>query len=718
MIGAAAVTAALLALPAANAGTAPMTISLGSGATFPARTLVLSAPAGVHVSVPEMYVWENGGPVNNLSVTPLANANAGDFGVVLVIDQSASMGGAPLARAMGAARALARQRTGKQELGVITFDSHPTTLLPLTSDPFAIGNALRPTPRTGNGTHILPALTLALKQLADANIADGAVILLSDGAATGSVGNLTPQSIATAARSQHVRIFTVGLRDRSSNPGALRRLARLGSGEFTAATGAQLSQIFTNIAASLTRSYVVRYRSIVSAGQQVAVKVHLNGVSAPALLSYYAPAASTSPAGSGAGSGSGSGSGSGTPSPSTSSPGTSNPGASKPGASKPGASQHKPGGTHGGAPYQASNSAPPLPSLPPGQWPRQHQPQRLTALPSFATPATGWQPAPPAPHSFWSSSLAALVVGGGCALLIAIAIAIVLFSRPDRRGLRIRVNSFLAVARAEPIDPASANEPSGLLGRFLARSQRWPAFVELVHTARKERSALALVKRWTAVSAVVAVVLVEVSGATILGLLVLLASPFLLKAWVGRGARKQRIAFSDQLPSNLQDLAGAMRAGRSLVGAIAAVAETAVEPVKGEFERAVTDERLGLPLEETIEAIGIRMEAKDMEQVALIAALHRSSGSNAAEALDRVAESARERADMIREMRALTGQARMSCWVLSGLPPAMLAALSVLAPSYSHPLFHTPAGIVLLVIGTGMVFSGWKVMNKITNPEG
>ena len=256
------------------------------------------------------------------------------------------------------------------------------------------------------------------------------------------------------------------------------------------------------------------------------------------------------------------------------------------------------------------------------------------------------------------------------------------------------------------------------MGRLLRSSHRWPAFVELVHTARMRQSALSLVKRWTVGSALVAVVLVEVTGTTALGLLPLLAGPFVLKAWVSRGARKQRAAFSDQLPSNLQDLAGAMRAGRSLIGAIAAVAETAVEPVKGEFERAVGDERLGMDLEETLEAIGTRMGAKDMEQVALIAALHRSSGSNAAEALDRVAEGARERADMIREMRALTGQARMSCWVLTGLPPAMLVALSVLAPSYSHPLFHTPAGIVLLVIGTGMVFSGWKVMNKIINPEG
>jgi tight adherence protein B len=160
-----------------------------------------------------------------------------------------------------------------------------------------------------------------------------------------------------------------------------------------------------------------------------------------------------------------------------------------------------------------------------------------------------------------------------------------------------------------------------------------------------------------------------------------------------------------------------MRAGRSFVGAIAVVADTSAEPMKGELERALTDERLGLPIEDTLEAIARRMDAPDMEQIALIAALNRNSGSNVAEALERVAGSARERADLAREMRSLTGQARMTSWVLSALPPAMLVTLSLVAPSYAHPLLHTTLGIVLLVIATLMVVAGWAVMTRIVNPE-
>jgi len=145
------------------------------------------------------------------------------------------------------------------------------------------------------------------------------------------------------------------------------------------------------------------------------------------------------------------------------------------------------------------------------------------------------------------------------------------------------------------------------------------------------------------------------------------------------------------------------------------VGESPEEPIKSELERAIRDEQLGLPLEESLEAIARRMDAEDMDQVALVAALNRRSGSNVAEALDRVAEGARERADLRREVKALTGQAKMSSWVLTGLPPLLLIGISVISPAYAHPMFHTTIGIGLIIVSALMVFTGWKIMNKIIN---
>ncbi|HTX46540.1 MAG TPA: type II secretion system F family protein, partial [Solirubrobacteraceae bacterium] len=316
--------------------------------------------------------------------------------------------------------------------------------------------------------------------------------------------------------------------------------------------------------------------------------------------------------------------------------------------------------------------------------------------------------------TFWNSSLAPLAVAGVCALLLALALLIALSRRRAGGTVQRRILTHIDIAQGGPADARSAPGP---LERLLTRRPWWPGFVEMMQAARIKRSPIELVRRSAVIALILAVLLALITGLPILGLPVLVLAPFVVHWLVARGARKQRKLFGEQLPTNLQDLAGAMRAGRSFVGAISVVAETSAEPMKGELERALSDERLGLPLEDTLDAIGRRMQSKDMEQIALIAALNRNSGSNVAEALDRVAEGARDRADLAREMRSLTGQARMSSWVLSGLPPAMLIGLSVIEPQYARPLLHTTLGIVLLVVATLMVVTGWAVMRRIVNPE-
>ena len=57
----------------------------------------------------------------------------------------------------------------------------------------------------------------------------------------------------------------------------------------------------------------------------------------------------------------------------------------------------------------------------------------------------------------------------------------------------------------------------------------------------------------------------------------------------------------------------------------------------------VADERLGAPLEEALESLARRMRNRDVEQVALLARLHRETGADAAEMLDRVVGTVRER---------------------------------------------------------------------------
>lgn len=281
----------------------------------------------------------------------------------------------------------------------------------------------------------------------------------------------------------------------------------------------------------------------------------------------------------------------------------------------------------------------------------------------------------------------------------------------------MRVGTFVEMAAAEsPVadSPAVPQVPSRSIVHRLENSDRWRAFALDVEIAHNRRSPIELVKRALLLALVSAALLVLLTGSGLFALVPLVGWWFVLRKMMARAADKQREKFRVSLPGYLQDLASAIRVGRSLVAALTVVAESAEEPTKSELERVVTDEALGRPLDLALEAVAKRMDAPDLDQVALIAALNRRSGSNVAEALDRVSEGARERQDLKREVKALTAQAKMSSWVLTSLPGVLLLALSVVSPVYAYPLFHTTMGIVLLVVGAGMVFAGWKALKKIT----
>ena len=195
----------------------------------------------------------------------------------------------------------------------------------------------------------------------------------------------------------------------------------------------------------------------------------------------------------------------------------------------------------------------------------------------------------------------------------------------------------------------------------------------------------------------------------VLGVLV----PVLIRAEISRRATRTRRTFGEQLPDNLEVLGSALRAGHSLVGAMSIVVDEAAEPSRKEFRRIVTDEQLGIPLEETLELTARRMDSRDVEQVAIVAVLQREAGSNMAEVLDRVVENIRARQDILRLVRTLTAQGRLARWILSLLPVFILVAILLINPDHLQPLFHRATGQVALVMASIMVIIGSLIINKI-----
>ena len=143
-------------------------------------------------------------------------------------------------------------------------------------------------------------------------------------------------------------------------------------------------------------------------------------------------------------------------------------------------------------------------------------------------------------------------------------------------------------------------------------------------------------------------------GSPVFGIFGLLVPLFVHNSIKAKLARKRRLFF-EQLPDTLQIVASALRAGHTIVGALAVVSSESPEPTRGEMQRVVADEQLGVPLETALERVAARMASREFEQVAIVAGLQREAGGNAAEVLDRVGR--RPRGIELRQLvRSLTAQ--------------------------------------------------------------
>ena len=208
-------------------------------------------------------------------------------------------------------------------------------------------------------------------------------------------------------------------------------------------------------------------------------------------------------------------------------------------------------------------------------------------------------------------------------------------------------------------------------------------------------------------------VLVVTRNLLIAGIVVLLGTvgPFL---YLSVRASRRQAKFEEQLPSTLQLLSGALQAGHSLQQAVDTVVHEAGDPIAGEFQRVLTEARLGRPLEEAFEAMAKRTNSVDFTWTVMAIRLQRQVGGNLAEVLNTVSQTIRDRYTLKRQVKALSAEGRLSSLILSVLPLLMFAALLIFNPRFLRPLFTTTMGIMLMGGAAVLMIFGVFWLKKIT----
>jgi tight adherence protein B len=185
--------------------------------------------------------------------------------------------------------------------------------------------------------------------------------------------------------------------------------------------------------------------------------------------------------------------------------------------------------------------------------------------------------------------------------------------------------------------------------------------------------------------------------------------------WVMFKRSRRFAAFEKILPEALELMVSGLRAGHSLLAAIALVSKECQEPVRGEFKICFEEQNYGLELKSALENLLNRVPLQDMKITAAAIIIQKESGGNLAEVLDKTAAVIRDRFRLRRQIQVHTAQGRLTGWILTCLPIGLGFILYLVDPALISILWKNPVGVKMLWTAAVMIAVGGFVINQIVS---
>jgi tight adherence protein B len=244
----------------------------------------------------QLSVTVDGQPVSNLEVAPLGESSV-PVGVVLVIDTSGSMEGAPIEQAKSAATSFVDQKRPEDSIAIVTFADTAAVLTGFTTNADDLKARIDSITADGE-TAFNDGVILGIQQfdtLAD-NVLQN-MIVMSDGEDTASTAS-TEDALA-AVEGSDARVFGVALESPDFNPDAVAAVAEAGGGLFLSTPDpAQLSALYGQIGREINNTLVARFVSPISTpGEAEFVAAYPGGLSSTVAfpVSGYATTTTAAP---------------------------------------------------------------------------------------------------------------------------------------------------------------------------------------------------------------------------------------------------------------------------------------------------------------------------------------------------------------------------------------------------------------------------------------
>jgi tight adherence protein B len=299
-------------------------------------------------------------------------------------------------------------------------------------------------------------------------------------------------------------------------------------------------------------------------------------------------------------------------------------------------------------------------------------------------------------------------------IMVGYGFAGVLFSRrqiEEKRLIKRRDNVLRQHIQAQPIDIRLFARAADTDIPFKTRVVSWFG-VDL------ERPEICPFPWWLVVAGTAVVAEVAASaGASLFGTIGWLVLPI---GWVF-GSRtvfylyrsKRRNKLLLQFPDALMMIVRAVRVGVPVSAAMHIVSVEQPEPTASEFALLAKQLAIGEPLDRAIMAMAKHADVPDYRFFAIALTLQAKAGGALSGTLENLADMIRRRVAVKERAHALASEARMSIYVLTGLPVLVGGGMAFLNPAYIGVLITDPTGNKFLTAAIMLLLTGLGVMQLI-----
>ena len=201
----------------------------------------------------------------------------------------------------------------------------------------------------------------------------------------------------------------------------------------------------------------------------------------------------------------------------------------------------------------------------------------------------------------------------------------------------------------------------------------------------------------------------DIFTAVLIGIITLFC-PYLYVKYI---TWKRMRRFLEQMPDGLDMISQSLQAGLGLTQAMVFVAREMPDPLGTEFSVFIEEVNLGLPLADALKKFEERMSLSEVRLFNTALLVQREVGGSLAELLNKLADIIRDRFRIERLIKSLTGQNRMSAWVVCSIPPFLAVFLFIRERQMMNEMLSDPTGRMMLGAALLLEILGILVFRKL-----